>query len=154
MTSSPDINPSTRNAFDACLDVEPPAALRDRVLTRHRRRRRLQRSAPVLVLAVIGVVSMLLMHSGSTPPADTDWQQRSAQLEAAWREAGDPAWLRDDARAQALLRQLRRVDQALSQSYAHSGDDPMQRGALWRERSETLSALLHSRQQGGIAVRL
>lgn len=154
MISSSDIDSSTRQAFRACLDVDLPGNLRDRVLARHRRRRRLRRAAPVAALALVGAVAALFLHGGSVPESDMDWQLRSAQLEAAWREAGDPVWLRDDARAQVLLRRLRQVDHALGQSYAHSGEDPAQREVLWRERSETLSALIHSRQQGGVAVRL
>lgn len=136
------------------LLVEPPQALRQKVLGRHRRRQLARRAMPALALCMVGALVFIALPDAPRPLVTTDWQQRSAQLEAAWREAGDPAWLRDDARAQRLLRQLRQVDHALGQSYALNAVDPGRREQLWRERSETLSALIDSRRQGGIAVQL
>ncbi len=133
--------------------VEPPPSLRDLLLRRHRRRLAFHRSLPVLgMLLALATVSFLLPERGN-PAIDTDWQQRSAELESAWREREDRTWLREDARAQYLLRQLRRVDHALDLAYVESSDAG-HRNRLWRERSEALSALILSRQQGGVAVRL
>ncbi|THD14439.1 hypothetical protein B1808_04045 [Pseudofulvimonas gallinarii] len=61
--------------------------------------------------------------------------------------------MREDARAQRLLRQLRQVDQALDQAYAQALDASL-RDQLWRQRTEALSALILSRRQGGVAVQL
>ena len=130
-----------------------PATLRSRVLRRHARRRLAVRASPVLgVIAVIA--SVMFLHR----PADTDlaqWQARSSTLEAAWRETGNRDWLLSDARARPLIAQLRHVDSALADALAHAGpDDSEALSRLWRQRSDTLTALIESRRQGGVAIQL
>ncbi|MFB9067601.1 hypothetical protein [Pseudofulvimonas gallinarii] len=134
------------------LDADPPAQLRRDILRKVRRRRSLRRLVPA---AAVAALLMMAAVPWRLQPDSThsDWQRRSAQLEAVWRESDDPQWLREDARAQRLLRQLRQVDQALDQAYAQALDASL-RDQLWRQRTEALSALILSRRQGGVAVQL
>lgn len=152
MNTSSDIDPAVWQTLRTQLEIDPPPSLRGRLLGRHRRRRLLRRTAPALALVLTGALAFVAGHDDPALPLAADWQQQSAELEASWRAAGDPAWLRDDARAQLLLRRLRQVDHALGLSYALDNADTEQRNQLWRERSITLSALIQSRQQGGVAV--
>lgn len=133
----------------------PPPDLRARILRRHSARRAVARGLPALMLvAVIAGAWLVAAPASRPPPAGSGWQARSAALEAAWRAQADPAWLREDARAHALVESLRALDQELARLYAHAGTDPGRLDPLWRERSETLAALIDSRRQGGVAVQL
>lgn len=154
MTPPLPISASIREQLHAHLDVDPPVPLRAQLLRRHGQRRLWRRAAPAL--ALVGVASLILVAAlyGPTTPDEADWQQRSAALEAAWRKSADPDWLREDVRAQDLLSRLRDVDEALAQSYASNDSATSERAVLWRERSETLTALIDSRHQGGVAVQL
>lgn len=137
----------------ACL-ANPPAPLRERVLDRHARRRLLARTTPlVLLLAVVGALRFAAVSDRPYSPW-LEWQARSAALESTWRETSDPDWLRSDARARPLLHRLREVDLALGRLHALAPSDDAALTRLWRERSETLSLLIDSRRQGGLAIRL
>jgi hypothetical protein len=133
----------------------PPPALRARVLRRHGARRVARAVVPTLALAAVVAVGWLVATpTPSGLPAQGSWQARSAALEAAWRSQADPAWLREDARAHALVEHLRALDQELGRLYAQEGADPRRLDPLWRQRSQTLTALIDSRRQGGVAVQL
>lgn len=133
----------------------PPPALRARILRRHGIRRVAGAVVPALALTVAVAGAWLAATPGSQPlPAGSQWQVRSAELEAAWRQQADPAWLREDARASALVETLRALDLELSRAYADDAGDPARLDPLWRQRSQTLAALIDSRRQGGVAIQL
>jgi hypothetical protein len=154
MTLPLPINASLREQLHAHLDVHPPGPLREQLLRRHRQQRLRRRAAPVLALTIVTSLILIVAPYGPTTVDETEWQRRSAALEAAWRENSDPAWLLEDARAQDLMSHLRDVDDALARSYASNGNAASERAMLWRERSETLTALIDTRHRGGIAVQL
>jgi hypothetical protein len=151
-------NESVRTALAAVTatdDTAPPAFLRSHVLAQYRQRKRRSLSAAIAaVLMATGCTGWLLQISG---PAgnDADWHARSVALEASWRETGDNDWLQSDARAESLLLRLREVDSRLAGllGLAHTTDESAL-AALWKERGDVLSALIESRRQGGLAVRL
>jgi hypothetical protein len=133
----------------------PPPALRDRILRRHGSRRAALAVLPALALTAAVAGAWLAATPASRPlPASSPWQARSAELEATWRQQADPAWLREDARARALVETLRTLDLELTRAYAEDATDPARLDPLWRERSQTLAALIDSRRQGGVAVQL
>lgn len=148
-------NESLRTALDSASDQQrPPPELRTRVMRKHGRRRALGRAMPLLVVFAT-IASIFVFFSDSRAPEFTKWQARSIALEASWRQTGDPDWLASDARAQVLLYRLRRVDSDLANMHAAADPaDPEALTRLWRERTETLSALIDSRRQGGVAIRL
>jgi MoxR-like ATPase len=110
---------------------------------------------PAVALAVLVAGAWIAANPTTGPmPVGSEWQARSAALEAAWRQQADPAWLREDARASALVDTLRALDLELGRLYAEDSADPRLLDPLWRERSQTLAALIDSRHQGGVAVQL
>lgn len=133
----------------------PPPDLRARILRRHGTRRLARAAVPVVALTAVIAGAWLATTPASRPlPATSQWQARSAALESAWRQHADPAWLREDARARALVDTLRGLDLELARAYADDDADPARLDPLWRERSQTLAALIDSRRQGGVAVQL
>ncbi len=131
---------------------EPPAGLRERVLRAHAIRRTGRRVMPFL--AIMAVVSGWAMMNAPTDRTVRDWQSQSIAMEASWRADADRDWLIADARARPLLYRLRQVDAEIGRLTAASSSDTDSLARLWRERTETLSALIDSRRQGGVAIQL
>lgn len=149
-------NEPTRVALaEALAETAAPAFLRSRILARYRRRKRLFASASISIAVVATFAAWWLLQIANPVASAPDWHARSVALEASWRETGDNDWLGSDARAEPLLTQLRQLDSQL----ANLLDDTSESNAavlasLWKARSDTLSALIESRRQGGFAVRL
>jgi hypothetical protein len=141
--------------LEQLCQAPPPPHLRARILRRHGARRLAAAVVPAVALAaVVGVAWLVAAPAAPQMQAMTAWQARSVALEATWHGQADPTWLREDARAHALIEELRALDQQLSQLYAQDGADPRVLDPLWRQRSQTLTALIDSRRQGGVAVQL
>jgi len=137
---------------DAVESTAPPTGLRDRVLRAHATRRTVKRAAPFMAIMV--VFFSLALVNAPTGRSVQDWQSRSVDLEASWRADGDRQWLVADARAQPLLYRLRQVDAQIERLGAVPSSNTDSLARLWRERTETLSALIDSRRQGGLAIQL
>lgn len=153
MNTLPPLNDANRASLrDNLESAEPPADLRERVLRVHATRRTAARAAPFL--AVIVATWGLAIMTTRSDDSLRDWQSRSGEMEASWRANGDREWLLADARAQPLLYRLRCVDEAIAQFDGSSSSDTRSLAQLWRERTETLSALVDSRRQGGVAIQL
>lgn len=153
MTTLPPLIDANRALLrDSLATASPPAHLRERVLRTYAIRRTGKRAAPFILIAF---AALLVSQPGSSPDdAVRQWQARSSQVEATWRADGDREWLLSDARAQPLLYRLRRVDEAIARFDADTSPDARPLARLWRERTETLTALVDSRRQGGVAVQL
>jgi hypothetical protein len=137
------------STLDSC---ELPPSLRNRVLRAHARRRTARRAAPFVAVFAL-MCGVLAIESGDGDALQA-WQSRSVALEAEWQVDADRDWLLADARAQPLLYRLRQLDSAIARHEPADAPDSDSLAQLWRQRSETLSALIDSRRQGGVAIQL
>jgi autotransporter translocation and assembly factor TamB len=143
-----------RLRLDDLAQAEPSADLWQKIASAHQRnvrRARVRRGAlwgggcAVVLAALIGAAMGWSWRAQS--PVEVDWQARAQALELQLRalNASAPAQasntLASDAQNELLL-----VDVALQTAY-DDGAEQQQVSALWKRRSELLSALVNARRQ-------